>query len=61
MSIRNAMMGLLATLALTLTAVIAAGCHTVEGAGRDVQAVGGGVADTAEDTRAYDREGRARP
>lgn len=60
MFIRNAMKTLLATLALTFTAVLSAGCHTVEGAGRDVQAIGGATAETADDVRGYDREGRPR-
>jgi predicted small secreted protein len=29
----------------------AVGCHTIEGAGRDVQAVGEGVEETARDVR----------
>lgn len=60
MTIRKVMIGLLAGLALSLVGITVSGCHTIEGAGRDVQAVGGGVADTAEDTRGYDRQGQSR-
>ena len=39
---------ILAVIAATLTA---AACNTVEGAGRDVQAAGAAVSDTAEDAK----------
>lgn len=51
---------LLTTLAALSAAIVLAGCHTVEGAGRDVEAIGTGVADTADETRPYDREARPR-
>lgn len=45
--------GLLA-LVLGVTGAGFAGCNTVEGMGRDVQAVGEGTSDAAEDTNFYD-------
>lgn len=39
--------------ALTMLLALPA-CHTVEGAGQDVQSLGGAVQDTAEDIRPYD-------
>ena len=46
--------------ALGLTGAGMGACHTVEGMGRDVQAVGGGVEDVADETRPYDRDARRR-
>jgi predicted small secreted protein len=39
----------LVTMALITLGLAIAACHTVEGAGRDVQSVGNAVADTAHD------------
>ncbi len=39
--------------ALSLTLTMTA-CHTVEGAGRDVQSIGSGVEDAADETRPYE-------
>jgi predicted small secreted protein len=50
----------LTTLAALFAAVVLAGCHTVEGAGRDVEAAGSGVADTADEVRPYDRDAQPR-
>ena len=41
-------------LALGLFGVTFTGCETTEGAGRDIQAIGGGVEDAADETRPYD-------
>lgn len=38
---------------ITLAAVAFAGCNTIEGVGRDMQGLGGYVADTAEDVNPY--------
>lgn len=39
-----------APLALLMAALLVlAACNTVEGAGRDIEALGGGIADTADD------------
>jgi predicted small secreted protein len=40
-----------ATLAVLALAVLVAGCNTVAGVGRDVEAVGDAVASTAEDVK----------
>lgn len=60
MSMHYAIKGLLTTLFVGCFVLVCSGCHTIEGAGRDVQAIGGATAETAEETRAYDREGRLR-
>lgn len=49
----NAVKGILSTLTLACAMAFTAGCHTIEGAGRDVEAVGQGVAGGAEETRPY--------
>lgn len=36
---------------VTLAALTLAACNTVEGVGRDLEAAGGAVADTARDTK----------
>jgi predicted small secreted protein len=36
---------------LTIAALVLAACNTVEGVGRDLEAAGGAVADTARDTK----------
>jgi predicted small secreted protein len=36
--------------ALLLTALVLSGCNTVRGMGEDVEAAGGAMSDTAEDT-----------
>lgn len=41
----------LVILALAATSLMAAACNTVEGAGRDVQAAGAAVEDTAKDAK----------
>lgn len=41
----------IATLVLAASALIVAGCNTVAGVGRDVEAVGEAVTDTAEEVR----------
>ncbi len=51
---------ILSSLLLTCGCLLIAGCHTVEGAGRDVQAIGGGVAETADETRPYGEQRRDR-
>lgn len=38
-------------LLFTVAALILAACNTVEGVGRDLEAAGGAVADTARDTK----------
>jgi predicted small secreted protein len=38
-------------LALAATSLMAAACNTVEGAGKDVQAAGAAVEDTAKDAK----------
>ncbi|MEX0744463.1 MAG: entericidin A/B family lipoprotein [Phycisphaeraceae bacterium] len=43
----------LAAGALSASMLSVSGCHTVEGAGRDVEAVGEGVQGGAERTRPY--------
>lgn len=53
MSLNGAIKGMFASLLLACAGVLLVGCHTVEGAGRDVQAIGGGVEETAEQTRPY--------
>ena len=60
MSMQFVIKSLISSIALVFTAFVLTGCHTVEGAGRDVQAIGGATAETAEETRGYDREGRLR-
>lgn len=40
---------------LVVSAVVLSGCYTIEGAGRDVEAAGAGVAAGAEKTREYSR------
>lgn len=49
--------GLMAVV-LGVTGAGFAGCHTVEGMGRDVQAVGEGTEEAADDLRPYDQERR---
>lgn len=39
------------TLALVTLGIAVAACHTVEGAGRDIQSAGDAVSDTARDAR----------
>lgn len=38
---------------IVLSAALLAGCNTIEGVGRDMQGLGGYVADTAEDANPY--------
>jgi predicted small secreted protein len=44
---------LAAVLALAGFAVAAAGCYTIEGAGKDVKAAGGAIEKAAEKTKSY--------
>lgn len=45
---------MLAALLLAAIGLFAAGCHTVEGAGRDLQSIGGGVEEGADELRMYE-------
>lgn len=44
---------LMAAFVFVLAAASLAGCNTIEGVGRDMQGLGGYVADTAEDANPY--------
>jgi len=47
------LMKLAALLALAGLAVAVAGCNTIEGAGKDIKAAGGGIEKAAEKTKPY--------
>jgi predicted small secreted protein len=47
------MLKLAALLALAGLAVAVAGCNTIEGAGKDIKAAGGGIEKAAEKTKPY--------
>jgi predicted small secreted protein len=47
------MLKLAALLALASLAVAVAGCNTIEGAGKDIKAAGGGIEKAAEKTKPY--------
>ena len=44
---------LILALALTCLGLTAAGCNTIEGAGKDVKAAGGAIEKAAEKTKSY--------